>query len=294
MEIYGEYFFLENWIANAIIIWLVARIWKKPLGRARLLAAAALSALYAFGIFSPKMALLYHPAVKLLFSWAMMRFTFGRTSLLAGAKLVLTFYGAGFLLGGAVAAFLYFTSTAGTVSSGAFYFDKLTYASLLAALGGSLCLLRALLGIFSQRRERNRLICPVKLQAGGRQKPLVGLVDTGNFLREPVTGLPVVVGQAEAVREFFPLEEGAEKTFGREAEGKKASDERERQSLYVIPYATVGTRAGAMLGIRAQLEGPGGWRECVLALCGESLSQEEDCQLILPRELAEVPEEERG
>ena len=263
MEIYAEYFFIENLIANGMMLYLTAGIWKMPVSKGRLTAGAAIASFYAFGIFSPYSGVLYHPVSKLLFSCLLIWLVFGKTSYRMKAKLIFTFYGTGILLGGAVTALLYFTQTTGTVSGGVFYFDRLTYFSVLTALLAGYCLIRAFMSLLKDRSSRNPILQPVILCSEKMEKRLMGLVDTGNFLTEPSTGLPVAIGEYEAVKDFFPPAAQAK--------------------LLPVPYRSIGKEAGMLMGVKVQIQGDKIEKtECILALYRGKLSEDGDCQLILP------------
>ena len=147
-------------------------------------------------------------------------------------KLVATFFCAGFFLGGAVTALLYFTGMGGTVSGGGFYLENNSYLTILCCLGAGYCFLRFFLNIFKEKRSKAQILVDVTVKVGKKEKSLRGIVDTGNFLVEPITGAPVMIGEAEAVRELLP-------------------DDYEECKIRIIPYSSIGKEQGALLGVEA-------------------------------------------
>ena len=55
---------------------------------------------------------------------------------------------------------------------------------------------------------RRRDMCRVVLQFGDRREEVSGLIDTGNRLREPVSGCPVHVAEAELMERLCPAVQG--------------------------------------------------------------------------------------
>lgn len=124
-------------------------------------------------------------------------------------------------------------------------------------------------------RSRENLV-QVHLVRGEKRITVTALLDTGNRLYEPATGLPVSVGEKEALRELFPEPE-------------------EDTGFFLIPYRSVGGE-GFLKGKRldfmeiilqgetvTKIDGP-----LVIALREGSLSSDGSYQLILHHEFTDV------
>lgn len=232
MEIYGEFFFLENFIANLLILLLTAKLWGRRPAKGPLLLGTFGATIYAFGIFTPAAPFFYHPIIKVLFACIITRTVFRDVKGDVFAKLVVTFFCAGFLLGGAVTALLYLTGTGGTVYGGGFYMEKNSYGGILCCIAAGYCFLRFFLNIFKERKAREETLVELTVKVGEKTKTLRGLVDTGNFLIEPIERLPVMIGEAEVVRELLPMDW-------------------EKGKIRIIPYSSIGKERGALLGVKA-------------------------------------------
>lgn len=95
-------------------------------------------------------------------------------------------------------------------------------------------------------------IIPVLLTCEGRKAVLRVLVDSGNLLRDPLTGNPVLIAEQCAVSGLFPRECRPQK-----GELEHPADCLERLSrqwtpsrLRLVPYRAVGTEQGMLLAVR--------------------------------------------
>ena len=148
-------------------------------GRRRLSAAAALSALSAAaGLFSAPLALAALPGSVAL--------CFHRHGFPACLRCMLTTLFASFLLGGAMTALMNAGLT--PVASAAAALGLGVVSSLIITLlPGTLCEIRQ-----------------VELRVEDRSILLPAMLDSGNLLRDPVTGRPVLVIPVRAARALFP------------------------------------------------------------------------------------------
>lgn len=95
------------------------------------------------------------------------------------------------------------------------------------------------------RGRAGQQFVPVTICHEGRSVSLLALVDTGNTLRDPVTGCPVLVVEAAAAERILPFAPG-------ELEHPlETMTARKHAHLRLIPYTAVGQTGGFLLGIRA-------------------------------------------
>ncbi|MCD7887587.1 MAG: sigma-E processing peptidase SpoIIGA, partial [Clostridiales bacterium] len=100
--------------------------------------------------------------------------------------------------------------------------------------------------------RQSRQTVPVLLTCEGRQVFLRALVDTGNLLRDPLTGSPVLIAERQAVARLFPrhcapTEEAlCHPTTCLEQLSRQWNPSR----LRLVPYRAVGTERGLLLAVR--------------------------------------------
>ena len=138
--------------------------------------------------------------------------------------------------------------------------DRKLLSLLSAAAGlGLLCLLGFREGGFGGK------FIPVKICCDDVCLQLKALQDTGNTLRDPVTGRPVLVIGAEAAKKLTGL---TREQLQRPVEAIGALP-----GLRLIPYQAIGTESGLMLARKYQNVQIGKWRGSQLvAFAPESLS----------------------
>ena len=138
-------------------------------------------------------------------------------------------------------------------------------AMALIGAAGALCLLC----LFGFRGQLGNRYVPIALNWGEQQLNLVALRDTGNTLRDPVSGERVIVAGVAAAQKLLGL--------GREqlAMPVETAASGTIPGLRLIPYRAVGQRSGLLLGIRVHDAKVAGVRQSVvLAFAPEGLDSE--------------------
>lgn len=95
---------------------------------------------------------------------------------------------------------------------------------------------------------------PVELSYGDKQLRLTALRDTGNTLRDPITGRPVLVVGAEVAQQLTGLTENQLRS------PVSAMTQAPVPGLHLIPYRSVGQPAGMLLALRFPQVRIGNWQ----------------------------------
>ncbi len=231
MVIYGEYLFAENFIAGLLLILLTGKVTGYIPSAARTLMAAVLCGLSGFMIFIPLGGLL-SAAVRIGTGMACAAAAFGLRNILktSAVLLVLTF-----LSGGAAMAILLWRQEPVITHQGIIYMDAVTYLWLLfsgiLAFGITYWFVKLIRTRTCDIAARGK-VC---LVIDGKTYYFKAFADSGNHLREPMTGKPVVLID----------EKGAQKL------PFKVWDLPQRYR--VIPYKTVGVDKGSLDGLRTDM-----------------------------------------
>lgn len=212
-ELYIDVFFLVNFMMDAILLEILRRILGCPVSHGRVFLGAGAGALGACLVLCLPVPYGFvriiagHGLINLIMLKTGLGIRWGRET----AKAFLLLYISGFLVGGILGAFRPYLRTAGLF----FAFAVVSYYGAL----GVWKLLGALAGREKSRRE-------VRLFRGERSCRVRAIVDTGNTLRDAVTGKPVcVIDQKTAdALGLFEKPEG----------------------LRFLPYHSVGRREGVL------------------------------------------------
>lgn len=230
--VYVDVLFAVNLIIDYFLLLAVAGALRRNESRLRLLAGALLGAVYSLFIFFPQVGGLYSAGGKILLSVGMVLTAYRWTGMRSMLRLIVVFYLAGALLGGALFALWYFLSPPGLlVRNGVVYFDISPVVLILSAAGFYIAFTLAA-RLFHHGGGR---LYELEVRCGGAAVRLKALLDTGNRLTDVMTGAPVVVAEYAAVARLLPAEERAAVRAG--AIGGAQSPWAGRMRL--IPYGTI-------------------------------------------------------
>ena len=135
-----------------------------------------------------------------------------------------------------------------------FFFLSMAMSGFVLGLGngsfGTVLLAAALIVIlcrfgFGGKPGRQQYV-PVTIAHHGKCVQLTALVDTGNTLRDPVTGQPVLVVDAEIGDKLMSLTEDQLR------HPLETIASRKIRGLRLIPYSTVGQDSGMLIGLRVE------------------------------------------
>ena len=252
MIVYIDFVVIMNIMVDFFLMIAANRLFGYPPGWKKVLLAATLGGIYAGACILPGF-------------WFLGNFLWRTVSLI-----LLSWIAFGFSLGalrrGIV--FILLSMALGGVSVG---LNTDSAWSVITA-AGVLCVL-CWLG-FRERIGRVSYV-PVALRYGGAQVRLTALCDTGNTLRDPITGRPVLIVCADV----------AQKLTGLSQQQLRDPVLTMRQSpisgLRLIPYKAVGTETGLLLALRMQEVCIGNWKgSSLVAFAPDGLCREGDYQAL--------------
>lgn len=241
MTIYGEFLFLENAVSGAVILMLTGRLcgYKtkrgKP-GRGKvsplfITVGSIMCGAYSFILFV-NLHWLAALASKLTFSAVVVLTVFRPDTVKSFGKAVVAFYVVSFLMGGITIAIMYMTGTPGMSANGSLYLYGVRYLHIMSGI-----LISAVIGIWltnslKEKLRREAVITEIHIHIAEHSWNLKAFVDTGNFLKEPISGYPAVIVSASCKKMLL----------------RELGDKSET-GYCVIPYRSVG-KSGLLYGIR--------------------------------------------
>ena len=232
MVVYAEDLFLENFITGLILLYLTARMTMlrnealPPFWR--ILLGGILCGCSGFFLFLP---VNYGAALLLrgIAAFSVCLTVFGGRSVL---KRTAFFLFISFFSGGMAMAFFLWRQIPAMAANGILYLESMTYAMLvscgLPALAGTWWMI----SLLRRHRAMNLAAGEVELELDGKCCRLTAWIDSGNCLREPISGSPVILVDTRGSRRL---------PFTREEYGHR---------LVAVPYQTVGVEKGILMGIR--------------------------------------------
>lgn len=241
MVIYLEYLFLENFLTGGMLLILTSRLAGYSPGRVRLILGSVLSGAGGFTIFIPA-AGFYGAVIRLSAAMLICTVVFAekRIKPMRIVKTILLFLALTFLSGGAAMAFTLWRQIPAVSGNGALYLEPLAYGTLICLAIPSFGLTYIFVKLVRKRQMETITRGKVCLTIKGQVYSFEALADSGNSLREPLTGRPAALIDRKGAAKLSFWSENTE--AGR---GESLSDR-----LVLIPYKAIGTENGILKGIR--------------------------------------------
>lgn len=248
--VYVDSVFVLNTVMDYLLILSTARLAGVPLRRKRYLLAALAGGAYAVAVFLPGGAFLAGTPVKLAAGVLLALLAYGGEEKLLRLTLLLFAVSCGFA--GCVLALGLLAGSAVPMVNGVFYTD-VNAKVLVIATAAAYLVLTVVFRAAAKHGVGGELV-PVRICISGRTLELTALWDSGNALRDPSGGLPVLVLAPHALNNVLPGE--VQKLLTPEALGAPADLlaplRRAAPELrpHLVPYHAVGVPGGLLLTLR--------------------------------------------
>ena len=252
MVIYAEYLFLENAVTGGLILLLTGKISGLQCRKHFLVLGSILCGFYSFVLFLDSL----HPMLVLLsklgFSAVTVFLVFRPGNPRNFARITLVFYLISFAMGGITIGLMYFVGVWGVTQNSSIYLGGLGYLYILLGCMVTYLIFSQFSNFIKGRLMKERTYADVRITMEGREVTVKGMVDTGNFLKDPLTGKPVMIISAAAARLILPNEivEEAVKNDQKKILSENLMNSRYANRIRPILYQSIGKEKGYMVGIR--------------------------------------------
>ena len=229
MVIYAEYLFLENVLVGAAILNISSKLGKIRTSVERIVLGSILCGAFAFIIFIDNLGMILGNLIKISFSLLLAFATF-KGNFLKGTLLI---YVTSTFMGGMTILLMYMSKLRGVANNAVLYIGEITYINVIVGILTSIFVLGIFIKVFQEARLKERVLVDVLLRFDNHQLQERALIDSGNFLKDPILGRPVAV------------------ISKKEAEIMRAYDDVDWQRRFcLIPYNSVGVKNGLLEGYR--------------------------------------------
>lgn len=246
--VYIDMVFLLNLTVDYLLLLTTARFAGMPLQRGRLLLASVAGAVYSAAVFTPLLPVLAHPVFRLVVGIAMPLAAYWK--LRSRWRMVGLFLLISAALGGIVLAVGLALGSAQAVCR-SLYYAHISWPLLLGIAYG---VYLALHMMFRQgARHGGDALMRIRIGIKGGEREVIALHDTGNTLRDPVAGQPVLVIERQAL-------DGMWDASTAQILAQKGSSVEKISALHrvgagagfaLLPFRSVGTSAGLLLAVRS-------------------------------------------
>lgn len=111
-----------------------------------------------------------------------------------------------FIFAGASLALFYLADVEGYAGNGIFYIKDFPVKVLVLAVTISYILIKIVWGYIQSILTKSKIYMPIIVSLNNKTVEVIGLLDTGNLLRDPLTQTPVIIIQFSAIKELLPNE----------------------------------------------------------------------------------------
>lgn len=202
--IYIDSFFLYNFFMDVLLLLITAGIAGRKTNWLRVVSSAVLGAMSAVGgilfgngtiVLVGKMIVIY-----ILVPYLMVRITFGKISGKQTRRTYFILYGVVFCAGGLIQAVALHTMFGYQLMAG-YIGNKWLYTSIIIFFAFSFYAVR----ISNVKSAYSDSLCQVRLRIRGNCYSMMGLIDTGNRLKDPINGKAVNVMNGKIIKDDLNL-----------------------------------------------------------------------------------------
>jgi len=258
MTLYADILFAVNFIMNAFVLLLAARICRCPRKKRWTIAGAALMAgLYTVVLALPALRGGNVFAAQVLILAAGVALAYAPRGWKPFAKYMLVCYVISFTVGGLGMALFFLTDLPLAVryiaaDLGAFS-RAVSWQVAVTGMVLSYGLIKLGQRVIERRTIKRQLLCNVEIIIDESRVAFDALVDTGHSLREPITRAPVIVAEFDEIAPFLP--DGLRQLFCEKRETQwDALAPEDGEAFYtrlrLVPFTSLGRANGMLVGFK--------------------------------------------
>lgn len=254
MTVYIDIIFIENVVINYIILYATGIVSKSKINQKRMIISSLIGAVYSVIYYILKINIYSNMIVKLMLSIAMVYIAFETKNFRVLAKKLVLFYLVSFVFAGAALGIIYMANTQNITIQNGMIVGSYTLKTILIGIVVAFIVIIIGFNFAKGKLSKKDLIYNIKIYINGKNVKTKAMMDTGNFLKEPITNIPVAVVEHTLLYEIIPKEilNNIEKVLG--GDFKDIPEDIQNQyisKLKVIPFSSLGKQNGMLLGIKA-------------------------------------------
>ena len=240
---------------NYIILYATGLISKSKKSYLRMFLASLIGAIYATLEYVLKVNIYSNIILKTILSIIIVYVAFYPQNAKKMCKQIVLFYVTTFTFGGIATYLIYVLKPQNIIIKNGMYVGTYVLKVIfIGAIVGTIILAIAF-KMAKNKLTQKDMICKVKIKLNGKEETVEAMVDTGNMLKEPITGTPVVVVERTSLYELLPKEilNNSESILGGDFE--KIPEEIKNEyvpKLKLIPFASLGKQNGMLVGIKPE------------------------------------------
>ena len=243
MTIYLDIILLENICMNYIILFATGLILKAKINQLRVIISSLLGGIYAIISFTPILKIYTNMIFKILISIIMIYIALNPKNIKILLKQLLIFYLVSFAFGGCAFCLLYFIKPQDILMRNGYLTG--TYPIKIALLGGivGFVIVNIAFRLVKGRISKKDMFCDVEIFFKDKSIKIKAMIDTGNLLKDPISGMPVIVVEKSQLETIIPkgIINNLNTILGGGEEINLTEEEKEYMPKFrVIPFSSLG------------------------------------------------------
>lgn len=203
--IYVDILVAINLFINYLLIMATSKFLSLKLNKWRLIFGEILGGIYSLYILLPPVGLVLSLLIKFIMSATIVVSTFKIPNIVVFVKLLTCFYIINFVFTGMMLAlWCAYKPASMAINNGTVYFSISPTVFFISGFI-TYILLKTINRILG-KRTFTKSMCEIKIFHENKISILNAMIDTGNSLTEPFSGLPVIVAEKESVKNIFSIE----------------------------------------------------------------------------------------
>ncbi|MBC8590704.1 sigma-E processing peptidase SpoIIGA [Wansuia hejianensis] len=255
MYIILEYYILENFIINFLILYITMLITKTKSNIKEIILGAGFSAVYSLIFFYPPLLFLGNFYMKILISIIIVKLTFKSKSFRLFFYQLLGFYTISFIFAGVIVGISWGRNNpANLILNRVKLLELFKVKYIILGLIIAAFVSKKIFNYTNKKNTQRDYIIDVEVFLNGKSSTITALIDTGNSLVDPLTNRPVFVVEFHKIKDLLPKDidelylEDISKGFGSwESLLTKLNSD---IPLVVIPFKSIGNDSGIILGFK--------------------------------------------
>ncbi len=253
MTIYIDVVLIENLIMNYIILLATGIILKIKIKHLRLITASLIGAIYTILTYVITIQIYSNFFLKFILSMMIIYVAYNPPNVKKMWKYLLVFYLTSFVFGGAAFALIYIVKPQDILMKNGLFLGTYPLKNVVLAGIVGFISVTTTFKIVKNKITKKDIYKEIKIEMNGKQIHLNAMLDTGNMLKDPITGNPVIVVEKIILYEILPKEllDNLEKILGGDLKNisEKVKDKYIKK-LKFIPFSSLGRQNGMLVGIK--------------------------------------------
>ena len=253
MTIYIDVVLFENLIMNYIILLATGIILKIKIKHLRLIIASLIGAIYSIFGYISNIKAYSNMILKIILSIIIIYVAYNPQDVKKMWKELLVFYLTSFAFGGAAFALIYIVKPQDILMKNGLFLGTYPLKTVILAAIVTFILIIGVFKIVKSKISKKDMFKDIKINIEGKEVQVKAMVDTGNMLKEPISGKPVIVVEHTLLYDILPKEilNNLEKILGGDIESLPDEIKNKYISkLKFIPFSSLGKQNGMLIGIK--------------------------------------------